>query len=456
MKISQLIILFLATCFVSFSQSLPDRIPFFKDGLWGFCDSTMKLTIPCKYLKVQPFNGNYAAVLDSFAYWGFINKAGEEVLPPKYEEVAGFVDNYCRVKSGDKYGFIDAKLRELVPPVIPQICEDMNQMLNESGIGVCGKLVFDTTGKTMELMEYEATGDFSEGLLWVEKNRRGGFIDRAGKIVIPIKDFEEGETKPFFSEGLCGVRKKGSWGYIDKEGKEIIPFDDKYDNGYPFKKGFAAVSKKWKWGFIDKTGKEIVPLQYDFIQPFKEGMAIAVKNDKYGYVDETGKNVIPCQFQRGTDFRNGCAIINHLATRYLIDKKGKKISKDYEAIYFVNKGNFYMTENKSKRFGVVSNTGKELLPTKYKDVTWFDYQSEIGIVMTENTKYGLVNTKGKFIIPAEYDYLEYRGNGLIYAELYNLDGKGTEIKNVYVNDKLQSRAWLQRGFFNINGKKFFE
>lgn len=44
-----------------------------------------------------------------------------------------------------------------------------------------------------------------EGLTIIQQNKKYGFIDKTGKMVIPAK---HGDVK-FFSEGLAGVRQNG-------------------------------------------------------------------------------------------------------------------------------------------------------------------------------------------------------------------------------------------------------
>ncbi|MBI5219837.1 MAG: WG repeat-containing protein [Bacteroidia bacterium] len=446
-------IIFWALTITGYAQRIPDRIPIYQNTGWGFCDTSKKIVIPCIYRKVFFFNGEYAAVLDSFAYWGFINKKGEEIIKPKYETVDGFKNGFCRVKADDGYGFLNSSMKEALPCKLKETCEDVYDYFKKEGIAICNKQVFDTAGKISVFDLYEETGVFSEGLLWVTKNRKGGFVNKNLEAAIPLSDFSEGESKPVFTEGLCGLRKNGFWGYIDKSGKEAIPFE--YDAGSPFVEGRAVVGKKWKWGLIDKSGKEIVPLTYDYVQSYFEGMAVVVKNDKYGFVDINGKVVIPCQYHRAYNFIKGYAMALHLAKYFIIDNKGKKVSKDYEFMMYVTKGEFYQTTNK-KKCGVVDYNGKELIPCIYKDVPYYSYELNLGIVQNDDGKYGMINNKGKFIIPCVYDYLEMRSGTLIYVEQMNLDGKGRVVKNVYVGDKLCPNAWMQQGFFDLTGKKYFD
>lgn len=57
-------------------------------------------------------------------------------------------------------------------------------------------------------------GSFSEGLAYVQKAGKYGFIDTTGKLVIPCEWDDAGK----FSEGLASVTKTGKSGYIDITG----------------------------------------------------------------------------------------------------------------------------------------------------------------------------------------------------------------------------------------------
>lgn len=63
-------------------------------------------------------------------------------------------------------------------------------------------------------------GDYYEDLACVEDNNgKYGFIDRAGKLVIPCKWNGAG----IFSQGLANVRSdNGKWGYIDKSDSKLL------------------------------------------------------------------------------------------------------------------------------------------------------------------------------------------------------------------------------------------
>ncbi len=94
---------------------------------------------------------------------------------------------------------------------------------------------------------------------------------------------------------LFPVMKDGKWGYIDKAGKIVIPL--KYSSEDEFSEGLAAVQVEveGKWGYIDKTGKVLIPAQWSSAVGFSEGLAaVQVEVDgKWGYIDKTGKYVWP-------------------------------------------------------------------------------------------------------------------------------------------------------------------
>lgn len=97
------------------------------------------------------------------------------------------------------------------------------------------------------------------------------------------------------NEGLARVEKSGKYGFIDKTGKVIIPLN--YDYADNFSGGLAKVGQNGKWGFINKTGKIVIPLQYDkalSMATEKDGsnrFAFVELNGERFYIDETGKRL---------------------------------------------------------------------------------------------------------------------------------------------------------------------
>ncbi|MCK5684371.1 WG repeat-containing protein, partial [bacterium] len=111
-------------------------------------------------------------------------------------------------------------------------------------------LIIITTGYTKKSSWKE-----NDTLYPLEKNKKWGFMDYTGKIVIePV--YMGAKT---FSNGLCAVRSKNKkgyyWGYIDKTGKVMI--EPKFEIAHTFHNGAAIVLNNGKYYFIDVNGIQI-------------------------------------------------------------------------------------------------------------------------------------------------------------------------------------------------------
>ena len=89
------------------------------------------------------------------------------------------------------------------------------------------------------------------------------------------------------SEGLAVVGKNDKSGFVDKTGKVVIPLI--YDGAWWFSEGLAEVDKNGKRGFIDKTGKVAIPLIYDDAYHFNNGEAEVGVDDERFYIDKEGR-----------------------------------------------------------------------------------------------------------------------------------------------------------------------
>lgn len=89
----------------------------------------------------------------------------------------------------------------------------------------------------------------ADGLLAVRIAGRVGFIDLAGRIVIP-PSFDSAHQ---FSESRAVAWLNGHAGYIDRSGKFVIP--PRFEAAHSFHEGMAAVQLGGLWGFINPEGQ---------------------------------------------------------------------------------------------------------------------------------------------------------------------------------------------------------
>lgn len=165
--------------------------------------------------------------------------------------------------------------------------------------------VIDQQGRWILEPRYEFVRRFSEGLAAIVINRKVGFIDLQGQIVI----------KPLFSnEGQC-------------------PSSIGEDNTIKFSEGLAPVQFDSEWGFIDRTGKWVIKPAFACALPFSEGLALVGVRDiegrwLFGYIDKTGATVIKPQFSEAHSFIGKLA---HATFGMSDDEKFLKALKDHQA-----------------------------------------------------------------------------------------------------------------------------
>ncbi len=200
---------------------------------------------------------------DSLTYReGFIDKTGKEVIPLKYHDADSYSDGLAFVTKKEdladstKYstGYIDKTGRTVIPFDYDRVSWGFSEGLAFVSIGGypidrvldrSGNVVFKFTGK------YRLAGTgFHDGLARVSVGDKIGYIDKAGKMVIPqIYDKHDrydpiapfGNAPGDFSGGFAVVRLADKYGVIDTSGKMLTQF--KYASiPHIYDEGFARVS----------------------------------------------------------------------------------------------------------------------------------------------------------------------------------------------------------------------
>lgn len=309
---------------------------------------------------------------------------------------------------------------------------------------------YSLEGLAKAAVNYDAVGDFHDGLAQVSKGEKLGFIDKMGNEVIPcIYDFMEGidcsfheglafvwqgdncyfinkegkkafdfkyDAASHFSEGLANVCKDGKCGYIDKKGNEVIALTDKYI-GYDFSEGLAAVmSMDGKLGFIDMKGNVVIPFNYDmteFDTPlFSEGYAAVQKGGKYGFIDKNGKEVIPLKYDFAYPFSEGLAVVmlyeseSQLNKFGFLDKNGNMVipceygsatsfSEGYAAVSVWEGGEFFFIDKNGKQPFSTSSDGNI--------GSFHDGFASVGSQVNGESLIGFIDKEGREVIPCKYD-----------------------------------------------------
>ena len=323
--------------------------------------------------------------------------------------------------------------------------------------------VNNTTNEfNIKFKKYSEIRNFHEGIAAVKMSGKWGFIDKAGKQVVPCK---YNEVKDF-SENLAAVRMFGEWGFINSDGKIVI--SNKYDSAESFSEGFAIVTKGENYALVDKSGYEIIPENCDFIWSFSNGLAMVQSNGKRGYIDTHGNNVIPCKYgECSSSFSEGYAVVmkrkflfyiqyGYINTNgsevipFKFDLAGDfsegmaKVLGDYDKIGYINKNGGKIIDcvydwgqdfheglaavKKNGKYGYINNQGHEVIPFQYENSGCFS-DGLAWIYM--NGKYGYIDKQGKEIVPCKYSHAQSFSEGLAAVMLDGcwiyIDKDGNEV-----------------------------
>lgn len=93
-----------------------------------------------------------------------------------------------------------------------------------------------------------------------------------------------------YYEGLARVKLEKKWGFIDTSGQLVIK--PKYDQVENFSEGLAKVRSGHRgWGLINKKGEEILKPMFDYIGDFIGDEALIRSGGKEAFIDRNGNMI---------------------------------------------------------------------------------------------------------------------------------------------------------------------
>jgi hypothetical protein len=177
-------------------------------------------------LEVKPFQDNNTQL------WGVIDSNAKVIIKPQYvslhavmfKEIPYFIVTNTEPK---RSGLIDLQGNCILPVTYKNIFSyDSDSTLKVMTVDEKQGL-FHLNGYWILPIEYNDFGSLSEGMRWVCRGSKYGYVDEVGTLVIPIKydwaeDFNNGVAAVgigtlYFAYEIIG----GKWGYIDHAGKCI-------------------------------------------------------------------------------------------------------------------------------------------------------------------------------------------------------------------------------------------
>ncbi len=297
--------------------------------------------------------------------------------------------------------------------------------------------------------EYDKIGEFHDGLALVSKNKKYGYINTKGELVVELiydnaRDFSEGMAavnigydkngKGEASETQISSYAKGKWGYINTKGKVIIPIQ--LDEAFQFSEGIAMVrTVQAEYLGLDKKGKIKVVLEdgtADFFRKdfrFKDGL-LPLEHIflQAKYITKNNENVkikelSDCSIEYLGLFSEGLAKVYYLSN----------YENNNKSICFVNKKGKIVLNNLEKKYDTVGEHTNGLIQV---------YKKGSGV--------GYINAKGEEVVPPTNDEIGLFSEGLARVKnngnIYYINNKGERIINLdnkYLNSAVFSDGLAQ-------------
>lgn len=355
-------------------------------------------------------------------------------------------------KDSLNYGFLNSKGKTVIKAEYTYASDFFNGKSNIIVDSIPGILFKD--GNKKMFPEFNATYWYKDDLGLAIKDKKYGFINKNGEIIIPLV-YED--AFPFYN-GYASIKENDKWNYLNKEGKIIFSdslifsykpiIDNKaifmisgnevekrkrmhsedrngsqtfaeylnqikniqlkeglidingkviiepiYDeiSGY-FINGFMRVRNNGKAGIINEKGEIVIPIEYDNVLDFKNGMFTAEKSNSWGIIDVGNNTIIPFEYRRIRHFENDLALITKKGTGYI--NKEKEIVIEPQNSFNLS-GDFYnglALVKKDKKFGFINKENKIVIPIIYDNA--LPFKGKKTIVQKDGISF-FINHKGK-------------------------------------------------------------
>lgn len=381
----------------------------FKDGKYGFIDSTGTEIIKPQYILAIGFSDGLALVVtDTTLIYPNLVDFNSKKYSSIYQSL---------IKSDTliefKYGYINVKNKMVIEPTLTfrsKFSKFSNSNFNQN--------LFDL-GSLM----------FNNGLaLFKDSTNNYGYIDTKGSVVVkPI--FKNAKN---FSDGLAAIciydslNHKDKWGYIDIKGEIVI--QPKYNNANDFLEGLAFVflsgtdfSKSLKdnpegniplnfnWMLINKSGKIIgKPLNAVFSTPYGFSDSISIveskfffKNIGYKFIDRIGNYTTDFDIEDVTNYGNGFAGVKSKDGWLFVDKKMNIKSSYYDNVQRFQEG--YAPVKENGQWGYIDTSFNKIITCKFDTCTPF-YNGLAKVRMSSQSLIidGYINKKGDIVWQNEF------------------------------------------------------
>jgi len=411
------------------------------NGTYGYIDETGKFVIPPQFDYATPFSEGMAVVYkDGHPF--FINKQGQKPFETNFSSVGQFENGRAIIQtSTKKMGFIDKHGKLIIDTVFTRINSFVHGMA------------------VVEGTNHHPYGDRAKG---IKKKYEIGVIDSLGQFIITygkyeeINDFENGYFRVVIPAEFCdtinGYSKQTA--FLDKNGKLILAKDYKNNcwisgnihcglakmNLYKYwqqgEKGTSYTTQKSYKGFINLKGEIVISdTSYKYVKDFSDNRAF-IENEVRNYfiIDTKGKIISKDIFSRvvGDGFKNGIAFVEKDGKYGMIDTNAffliKPQFEGIDEIGIIDDYFFFFDWNQSKNgnydklYGIAKKDGRILLKPTMQKFNRNGFQNGI-LTCLVNNKLTYINKEGNVVWQASDNKLkqltslniDFMNRGYFYA-----------------------------------------
>ncbi len=478
----------------AFSQAWKSYVPYNQKGLWGYADTSCKITIqPFTKLELGFFADNGIAITkDSTGKYGAINSAMKTVLQAKYKQIEIVNKQFLKVEIDDNnnqlFGLNGIKLLPFNFNTIVFDEEHPNDVLvfqkddllsvykydkkqkkmvfkrqhknagrayfvGDKHYSVTFHYTFETktfnllTGKQEEIPELSDAPvryDYDDvSIARIDDERFGSRnqpVSYPFTEIIPKDIRFEKEEKNYHNRNVMQVKLNGKWGVISYDRKVIVPI--MYDsilvcanysdyNAVENSKILAWICQlNNQYGIVCTDSNRNTKIIYERMFFFSSKYIMVKQQSKYGVLDRFGKTIIPCEVD---SFQHSSSGSLNWST-----------CSDVLILFAIKGDKMALYDTKGAKTEYVLNQANDIYSDK---ISVYGYTRSIKL--KSDSLYGLAICNGNHVlyIPCQF------------KELFYVDEKFYPELNGEIHSYRYFRVVLrsnQSGYIDQYGRKYFE
>ncbi len=370
---------------------------------YGLLDMDFQNVIPYKYEKIEPLNGQYAAI-SLAGKVGIANHSGSIIVPPSYQEIK-LQGNKLVGKPLSSFELRTSENKFVASHKFPRL-----QPLGKDlylGCSPQANYLTNLLGtKTKPYPGCEILG-FADGVASIRRGNQYGVIDKSGNLVLPIE-----HDTVWISEGFIGVAlSRERWVMLDRNLVRVTQRE--YQQVSPGRLGLYPIKRHGSWGFINGRGTEVIPPQYEQVRLFNQELAQARYGGSWGIINRQGN--------------------------WLIKPR-------YDSLYQINQSLFLFKENRES--GLVNTENRELYRTSNQLMAF-----HTALIETDKVRgKGLIALDGSQLLSNRYPVLKMQADNHDYFYYEDSIGPGLfgVSKKVFIKDpSFQEIRTINEGFIGV-------